>query len=101
MLALLAAPCATECRAQNRTPVVVRGNIVTGQDVPPASQSQSGSPDGSGKPARRTLGSIKGRVVGDAGEPLPGVVVYASSRAFNSNSYNYDTRSQHAATSDD
>jgi protocatechuate 3,4-dioxygenase beta subunit len=103
MLALLAAPCATECRAQNPTPtpVVAQGNVVTGQDAPPTSQSQSGSPDGAGKPARRTLGSIKGRVVGDAGEPLPGVAVYATARAFNSNSYNYDTRAQHAATSDD
>jgi protocatechuate 3,4-dioxygenase beta subunit len=87
-LSFFAAHAATECRAQNPTP------------TQPA-QSQSAAQDGASKPARRTLGSIKGRVVGDAGEPLPGVVVYASSRALNLSSFNYDTRAQHSSTTDD
>jgi hypothetical protein len=77
-LSFFAARAATECRAQNPTP--------TPQDA-------------ASKPARRTLGSIKGRVVGDAGEPLSGVVVYASSRGFGPNAFG--VRAQHSATSDD
>ncbi|HST52626.1 MAG TPA: carboxypeptidase-like regulatory domain-containing protein [Pyrinomonadaceae bacterium] len=109
VLALFAAHAANECRAQNpTTPVVVESNIVIGQDAPPPQSPQSlQSPQsqadarGAGKTARRTLGSIKGRVVGDGGEPLPGVAVFASARAFSANSYRYDTRAQHSATSDD
>ncbi len=120
-LSLFAARGATECRAQNPTPtpvVVQQVDVFVGQ---PSAQSQSNTSgagegdarravtqparpqsaaqDGASKPARRTLGKIKGRVVGDAGEPLSGVVVFASSRGFGANSYRYDTRA--SATSDD
>ena len=124
-LSFFAAHAATECRAQNPTPtpaavqtttVVVGGpqspQSQTGAsggggeiDLPQAAtqptQSKPAAQDGASKTARRTLGSIKGRVVGDAGESLPGVVVFASSRAFNLNSFNYDTRAQHSSTTDD
>lgn len=124
-LSFFAARAATECRAQNPTPtpavVVQQGDIFTGQGAPSAqsqsntsggsgegdahhavtqpAQSQSTAQDGTGKTARRALGSIKGRVVGDAGEPLSGVVVYASSRGLSQNAFG--VRAQNFATSDD
>jgi protocatechuate 3,4-dioxygenase beta subunit len=122
-LSFFAARAATECRAQNPTPApVVQATTVMGagpqspqsqtgasgggsgeaaanQAATQPTQSQPTAQDGTGKTARRTLGSIKGRVVGDAGEPLSGVVVYASSRGFSQNAFG--VREQHSATTDD
>jgi hypothetical protein len=71
----------------------------------PPTQTQSApqqqQPANAARKTPRVTGSIKGRVVGDAGEPLPGIAVYAVTRAFNPNSFNYSARAQHFATADD
>lgn len=85
--ALLLAPTA---RAQGAPVVVVAGDAVQTQAQPSATPArQQGATDGAtrGTDARDTrrvvLGSIKGRVVGESGEALAGVLVSAMARASN------------------
>ena len=101
-LALFAAHGAQTCRAQDAPApaVVIEGPPKAQAQTPVASQRQvSGAstvPDAAPKSARAAMGAIKGRVVGDAGEPLAGITVYATPRASGANS-----RSQRTAIADD
>jgi protocatechuate 3,4-dioxygenase beta subunit len=75
--------CASVCRAQNSSaPVVVQSQTTTAQGgEAQAAQPAVGTREGADKAARAVKGSITGRVVNDAGEPLPGVFVSAAPRA--------------------
>jgi hypothetical protein len=62
----------------------------------PTPKTRGAAPAPTPKPARPAASPLAGRVVGDAGEPIAGVTVYASSRAPGGN-----TRPQNVATDDE
>jgi protocatechuate 3,4-dioxygenase beta subunit len=79
-----------KARAQTPPVVVIAGDAAQQQaQASPTPTQQQGATDGASRgtvarDARRAaLGSIKGRVVGESGEALAGVSVYAIPRAFN------------------
>ena len=78
-LALLAHAAAFTCRAQQQSDK---------QAQPPAQSQTSARPSEAAGGARekdareKGSGSIKGRVVGEAGEPLPGVSVFVAQRGY-------------------
>ncbi|PYT02355.1 MAG: hypothetical protein DMF65_06805, partial [Acidobacteria bacterium] len=99
-LLLLAAPRSTNARAQDAS----AGGAASPQtSQTPAARQQGGASgdaprdgDATRKAARGSTGTIKGRVVGDAGEPLAGITVYATPRASGPGS-----RAQRTAIADD
>jgi protocatechuate 3,4-dioxygenase beta subunit len=116
LLLLLALTAAHAARAQETAaPVIIQTPAPTQQSAPaaqqatpapPRTQTQAGanatqkatgaSPGDSPASARAAAAPITGRVVGEAGEPIPGVNVYAASRAVGSS-----MRQPLAAASDD
>jgi protocatechuate 3,4-dioxygenase beta subunit len=91
-LALLAHASARECVAQSPAVVVANDDAratqsATASQTPAQTQSPArpGGAGGGGRvdePRERGTGFINGRVVGEAGEPLPGVSVYAAPRGY-------------------
>jgi hypothetical protein len=105
---LLAAHGARTCRARQQTVVILDGatppapvvrQTPAATPVPQTAQTAGASParDDSGTQAKRAANSITGRVLGEDGEPLAGVPVYASLK-----SYSPGFRAtQHMAVADD
>jgi hypothetical protein len=84
-LLVLAAPLALKCHAQTAAPTPVVNVISTPLPAPQTSAAtRQGAPaSGLRKATRVVTGAITGRVVGEGGESLPGVQVFAFTRAFN------------------
>jgi hypothetical protein len=85
--ALLAHASARTCRAQAPPVVVISNEGAQAAQTQPATQQQSAArPSGEGEAARtdgafeKGSGFLRGRVVGEAGEPLAGVTIFVSRR---------------------
>lgn len=88
-VALLAHAAARTCRAQAPPVVVIQNEGTRPVQTQPATQTQSASrPAGAVEPSRadgaaeKRAGFLKGRVVGEAGEPLAGANVFVSRRGY-------------------